>query len=53
MDGTHLIGHRTDTANTRNDIDDFMVAAAFQKFFEKPRRFVNIEFQLGDLILLY
>ena len=50
MRGAHLIGHRTDAADTRRDIRGLGEVAAPQKGFEKSRRLKDLELDIDELI---
>jgi hypothetical protein len=46
--GAHLIGHRTDAADTRDDIGHLVEVAPFQHLFEQARRLEDAQLQIND-----
>ncbi len=52
VDRTHLIGNRTDPANSCCNVRSVFVGPSSEKSFKKPGRFKDFEFYVHHLIIL-
>ena len=48
----HLVGDRADPADPRRDVDRFAEAATTQERLEEPGRFVDLQSEVGDDVVL-
>ena len=52
MNRTHLIGYRTDSADSSCDVGDLIVAPALEKGLEEAWRLEDLKAKVHDLIVL-